>query len=72
LRSFILVCQELDIPNIEYQNIPNKQVGKITVQQWADYSVEQFLEEYNKLSRVEKMILVESLIICEEILGVYS
>ena len=65
-RSFVLVCQELGIPNIEYHNIARKQVRGTSVQEWADFDVTQFTEHQKLLTQSEKEILSSYLSKCEK------
>jgi len=67
-RSFVLTCLDLGIPNIEYHNISNKQVRNTSIQEWADYSVQQFTEHQKILEPSEKQQLSSYLIQCEETL----
>ena len=67
-RSFVLVCQELGIPNIEYHNIARKQVRGTSVQEWADFDVLQFTEHQKLLSQFEKETLTSYLKECMEAL----
>ena len=71
-RSFVLVCQELGIPNIEYHNIARKQVRGTSVQEWADFDVTQFTEHQKLLTQSEKEILSSYLSKCEKKLHLSS
>ena len=39
-RSFILMCNELGISDIECMKISRKLVHGITIEEWADYDTE--------------------------------
>jgi len=64
--SFALMCLDLAIPNMEYHNISNKQVRNTSIQEWVDYTIEQFTEHQNVLETSEKLQLSSYLIQCEE------
>jgi len=63
--SFAMMCLDLAIPNIEYHNLSNKQVRNTSIQEWVDYTIEQFTEHQNVLEASEKLQLSSYLIQCE-------
>ncbi len=65
-NNFILTCLDLGIPNMEYYNISNKQVRNTSIQEWSDYSIQQFTEHQNVLEQSEKQQLLSYLKECEE------
>lgn len=69
LRSFIVVCDELGIPNFESMNISKASVGGISIEQWADMGKEEFIQEVQNLSVAKKSLLEKYLKKCEELLG---
>lgn len=68
LRSFVLVCQELGISNIEYDGLLSKEINGITIQEWADYSLYQFIENESLLTEIQKNQLTVYLKKCEDVL----
>jgi len=67
-RSFILMCNELGILDIEYMKISRKMVHGITIEEWADYDKKKFLDAQRLLTDSEKGVLVSYLKSCEGIL----
>ncbi len=67
-RSFIVVCNELGISDIECMPFSQIMIHGITVEQWADYSKEEFLKHQRLLTDNEKEVLAFYLKICEGIL----
>ena len=67
-NNFVLTCLDLGIPNIEYHNISNKAVRNTSIQEWSNYSVQQFTEHQNVLESSEKQQLSSHLIQCDETL----
>jgi len=68
LRSFVLICQELGINNIEYCDLILEKIDNITIQEWSDYNVEHFKARQALLSEEQKRILAIYLKKCEELL----
>jgi len=68
LRSFVLICQELGISNIEYCDLILEKIDNITIEQWSDYNVENFKARQSLLSDEQKRILSIYLKKCEEML----
>lgn len=56
---------DLEIPNIEYHNLSNKQVRNTSIQEWVDYSIQQFTEHQKILEPSEKQQLSSYLKECE-------
>ncbi len=67
-NNFVLTCLDLGIPNMEYHNISNKQVRNTSIQEWVNYSIQQFTEHQKLLEQPEKQQLSSHLIQCEETL----
>lgn len=67
-RSFIVMCSELGISYIECMKISRKLVHGITIEEWADYDKEKFLDAQRLLTDNEKGVLVSYLKSCEGIL----
>ncbi len=65
-RPFTLTCLDLGISNIEYHNFSDKQVRNTSIQEWVDYTIEQFTEHQKILEQYEKQQLSSYLIQCEE------
>ncbi len=65
-NNFTLTCLDLGIPNMEYHNLSNKQVRNTSIQEWVDYSIQQFTEHQKLLEASEKQSLISYLKECEE------
>lgn len=68
LRSLAIVCQELGIPDVE--TILKQEIDGLSIEQWANQNLEQFLESQELLSDKQKKILAQYLKQCEEVLRV--
>ena len=66
LRSFVLVCQELGISNIDH--FAQIQVRGTSIEEWANYSVEEFIERTKFLSESERESLVSHMSKCADTL----
>lgn len=67
-RSLALICQELGITNIEFANILGKEIDGLSIEEWANQNLDQFLESQELLSDEQKRILKLYLKKCEEML----
>lgn len=65
LRSFILICNELGIPEIEYSALSQIIIHKLSIQEWTDLPLDEFTKKKSKLTTEEKRLLVECLKECE-------
>lgn len=65
LRSFLVVCSELNIPDLEYiTSVAGMKINHISVQQWADMDTKQFILESASLDETQKKTLKDSLRSC--------
>ena len=62
------MCQELGITDIEYCNHSGITIGNISIQEWTDLNVKQFVEHQKLLSKQEKKTLSSYLKRCEKLL----
>ena len=57
LRSLSIICQDLGISNIEMYPILSLEIDGLSIEQWANQNIEQFLESQELLSGDQKRIL---------------
>jgi len=57
LRSLSIICQDLGIPNIEIYPILSLEIDGLSIEQWANQNIEQFVESQELLSLDQKRIL---------------
>ena len=68
MRSFILICNDLGIDEIEYSAISNIIVHGISIQEWSDLKLSEFTKKKSELTEKENRLLIDYLKRCEEIL----
>lgn len=68
MRSFILICNDLGIDEIEYTAISNLIVHGISIQEWSDLELSEFTKKKSELTQKENRLLIDYLKRCEEIL----
>ncbi len=66
LHSFVLVCHDLGMPNVEYEYLIRQKIADKSIEQWANYSVNEFTRYQKMLSPSEKDALAEYLVQCEK------
>lgn len=69
IRSFVLICNDLNISNFESINLTKASVAGITIEQWADMDIDKFVQNSKNFLPDEKSLLVQYLKICEELLS---
>lgn len=68
MRSFILICNDLGIEEIEYSTILKIIVHGISIQEWSDLKLIEFMKKKSELTEKENRLLIDYLKRCEEIL----
>ncbi len=63
-----MICQKINISDIEYDTCSGRQVSSISVQEWSDYNIKQFIKHQELLSTKEKETLASFLKICLNVL----
>jgi len=66
MGSLALLCLDLDIQNIEYEQIQQLMISNISVQEWVNFDIKKFVEHEKILSNYEKKILASHLKRCKE------
>jgi len=68
MRSFVLICNELGIDEIEYSALSRIILHGLSIQEWSDLSLDEFNKKKSELTEEENSLLIVYLKECEGIL----
>ena len=64
-RSFVVVCTEIGIHDIEIMDMLKFQIHGFSIEQWANCNITEFMYNQQTLSDYEKIVLADYLRKCE-------